>query len=408
MTGPRRRDVLRGFAAAGLGAAAGVAGGWVASETLRDEGTASGALESPPGAPGRVHPHGAHQAGIARPATPQPHGVMAVLDLHDAPPSAADPAFAVSLRALVAQLGVDISSLTAPLDSDEATTDALPDGAGDLSVTVGLGPRVIAAVDPSLPGAQPLPRFASDGDLAPDRVGGDIMLAAYSSDPNAARHAVSWLAARIPGASIRWIQRLFRGPGRGTVTRNPLGFHDGIIVPHGAELDEHVWIPDGPFAGGTLCVIRRLRLQASRFEAEPRARQESIIGRRKGDGTPLSGGKPLGEVDLLAKSPEGDFIVPARSHVRAAHPSFTGSNLMLRRGYAFDDGPIGDDPEARDAGLMFTCFQRDLRTFVQTQHRLDETDDLMAYVTPTASATFLVLPGFAPDRPLGSSIRPAG
>jgi dye decolorizing peroxidase len=78
---------------------------------------------------------------------------------------------------------------------------------------------------------------------------------------------------------------------------------------------------------------------------------------------------------------------------------------MLRRGYAFDDGALGDDSDVRDAGLMFTCFQRELRTFVQTQHRLDETDDLMAYATPTASASFLILPGFTPERPLGDSLR---
>ena len=100
---------------------------------------------------------------------------------------------------------------------------------------------------------------------------------------------------------------------------------------------------------------------------------------------------------LRAKTEAGDYLTPARSHVRAAHPSFTGSRLMLRRGYAF-----GTQPD--DAGLMFVCFQNELDAFVKTQHRLDELDDLMAFATPTASASFLILPGFAADRPLGATL----
>jgi dye decolorizing peroxidase len=397
MSAPRRRDVLRGFAAAGLGAAAGVAGGWAVAEA---QPAASPAPAPPASEDGgrRVDPHGAHQAGIARPATPQSHGVMVVLDVAGVR-SPAD------VRAVCAALGVAITALTGDGSAEDPAGSVLPDGPGDLTITVGIGPRLVGLVDPSLPGAEELPRFASDGGLGADRAGGDMLLAAYSSNPNDADHAARWLADGIAEASVRWSQRLFRGPSRGTVTRNPLGFHDGIIVPHGErELDEHVWIADGPLAGGTICVVRRLRLDASRFRAESQARQEEIVGRRRHDGAPLSGGGPDDEADLLAKTPDGQFVLPARSHVRAAHPSFTGSGLMLRRGYAFDDGPLGEDADVRDAGLMFTCFQRELRTFVQTQHRLDETDDLMAFAAPTASATFLILPGFTAEQPLGGTL----
>ena len=70
---------------------------------------------------------------------------------------------------------------------------------------------------------------------------------------------------------------------------------------------------------------------------------------------------------------------------------------MLRRGYAFDDG--GDD-----TGLLFVCFQRSLRTFVATQERLDDVDALSQFVTPTGSATFVVLPGFDRTTPLGATL----
>lgn len=119
------------------------------------------------------------------------------------------------------------------------------------------------------------------------------------------------------------------------------------------------------------------------------------MGRRRGSSEPLSGGGPEADADLTAKSADGEYLIPADSHVRRAHPLTSGSGLMLRRSYSYDDGPT-------DRGLLFVCFQRDLRTFVATQHRLDEGDALMRYATATASGTFLVLPGFTPDRPLGS------
>jgi dye decolorizing peroxidase len=168
-------------------------------------------------------------------------------------------------------------------------------------------------------------------------------------------------------------------------------------VPRGeAELKRSVWIGEGRLAGATVCVIRRLRIDTARFRGQPVEAREAIIGRRLGDGAPLSGGGPDDQVDLNAKTPEGEFLVPARSHARGAHPSFTGSGLMFRRSYSFENGT--------ESGLVFISFQNELRIFVATQQRLDEVDDLMKYVTPTASGTFLMLPGFRAQDPLGSGL----
>ena len=180
-----------------------------------------------------------------------------------------------------------------------------------------------------------------------------------------------------------------------------MGFMDGIVVPHDAAgFDEGVWIGDGPLAGGSILVIRRLRLETARFRALPVDSREAVFGRRLSDGTPLSGGKPDDQVDLRAKTPEGEFVIPADAHARAAHPSFTGSPLMFRRSYSFEN----DGGSGADSGLVFMSFQNELRTFVATQQRLDEVDALMPFTSPTASATFVVLPGFSDNRPLGSSL----
>lgn len=378
--GPGRRSLIRGLAAAGIGSVAFLAGRATVGEALVSPEHSAAAEPVPSKGP--------HQAGIDRPATPQPHGLIAVLDLPDGTDDVAG---------MCAALGAAITALT-------TTGDDLLDGPGDLSLTLGLGPRLVASIDDSLPGARELPAFSGDEDIFEAHVGGDLLLAGYGSDPNVVDQAVEHLITRIPGATRRWSQRVFRAPGQGTIVRNPLGFHDGVIVPRGEEaLAEHVWIDDGPLAGGTICVLRRLRLDIGEFCAKSLATQEQIMGRRRGDGSPLSGGGPTDEADLLARSPTGEFLTPARSHVRAAHPSFTGSQLMLRRGYAYDNGHT--DEGTRDAGLMFICFQRDLKTFTRTQHRLDESDDLMAYVRTTATGTFLILPGYDDNQPLGDPLR---
>lgn len=374
-SGPTRREILIGLLAGAAGAGAGVAGAVTFSSDRPGDTAPDG------GGTDAVAANGRTQAGIDRPGTPQPFGRLLVLDVD----------LAADVVAWLGALGAGIL---------DATT-------GDLTVTVGVGPALVAALDPALPGAEDLPEFRGDADIPPERRGGDVLLAAYGSDPGVLRPVLHDLAAGIPGAVVRWEQALFRGPGSGTRVRNPLGFHDGIVVPHGdAELDDNVWITDGPLAGGSICVVRRLRLDIEGFRSLPVADQERIIGRRRIDGTPLSGGGPDDDVDLSARTPEGDPVIDAHAHVRAAHPSFTGSRLMLRRGYAFDDGT--DATGTDDAGLAFICFQSDLRTFVATQHRLDELDALGAFSTPTASGTFLILPGFDAERPLGSALAATG
>ncbi|MCX4584328.1 Dyp-type peroxidase [Streptomyces sp. NBC_01481] len=299
---------------------------------------------------------------------------------------------------LVAGLGTRALALT---QRGDAALGGLPPG--DLTVTVGVGPRVVAAVDRGLPGAVELPAFARE-EMTDAARSGDLMVQVCASDPQVVTLADgalrTWLRER--SAAPRWEQYGFRSPAprdRPGPVRNLLGFLDGMTVPRTPqELAREVWLPaPDRVRGGTVAVVRRLRLDVARFLAQDLDRQERAIGRRREDGAPLSGGGPDAPLDLGAKSAQGRYLVPALAHARRAHPNATGSGLMLRRGYSYANGPD-------DRGLLFICFQRELRTFVATQQRLDDGDELSGFATATASGTFLVLPGFSAARPLGASL----
>lgn len=374
-----RRDALLGFGGAALGAAAAagtLSGGVVASNS---SGVVASNRALPPSSPadvrgGSVQAAGLNQAGITRPETPQSHTLLHVYDIGGE---------GITWASAV---GASIASLTT---ASPLSAELFPDGHGDLTLTVGVGARLSTEVAGLLDGG--LPAFAQDGAIAETNRGGDVLISACATDPGILAAAIDAVAQALPAAVLRWSQRGHRSPGEGTVVRNPLGFYDGVIVPRGeAEQAENVWITEGTFAGGTVCVIRRLRLKVAEFAALSLKDQEATIGRRKADGAPLSGGVLADQAGLRAKSPEGDYLVPARSHIRAAHPSFTGSKLMFRRGYGFDNGVVDG---IQDSGLLFVCFQDTQRTFVATQQRLDETDDLMTFATPTATASFVILPG---------------
>jgi dye decolorizing peroxidase len=360
-----RRNVLMSAAAL----AAGAAGVYTVSRTTQGNASVPAASTGAP-------VYGAHQAGVDRPVDPQSFALLSVLD--------------VSARTrgevadVLARLGRMIGANTSDRD-------------GDLTVTVGIGPRLTRLAGIARPGQEPLPTFAGDHRIVALYTGGDLLLAIHGSDADRIEKVRDHLVSTM-SAHERWAQHGFRhnaGDGR---ARNPLGFLDGVVIPRtAAELKKNVWIPDGPAADGTVCVVRRLKLDVERFRSLPIRRQERIIGRRLSGGAPLSGAGPFAQVDLEAKTPDGEYVVPEHAHARAAHPSFTGSHLMLRRSYSYENGRA-------DQGVLFVSFQRDLATFVRTQQRLDEVDELMRFATTTASGSFLVLPGFDHRRPLGATL----
>ncbi|AEM80119.1 Dyp-type peroxidase [Streptomyces violaceusniger] len=334
-----------------------------------------------------VSPTGRYQAGITLPQPAQRNLLAVVADLVDAVP----------VRPLLAELGEAVRTLTAGIDT---RLMGLPPG--DLTVTIGVGPRLVRTVDPALPGAKDLPRFSRE-QIASRARGGDLLIQICAGDalvvPVVAAALLEQAGDRI---QERWRQSGVRGANvpvdRGRAApRNLFGFVDGIVGPHTrAEQERDLWLAGpAPVAGGTLAVLRRMELDLPRFAKLSVPEQEAVFGRRRTTGVPLSGGSIASGPDLGAKTPDGRYLVPAEAHARRAHATAVGVGLMLRRSYS-TDGPA--------PGLLFMSFQNDIRTFTNTLTRMDNSDALLEYTTTTASATFLILPGFDEQHPLGSRL----
>lgn len=275
-------------------------------------------------------------------------------------------------------------------------------GPSDLTGTVGIGPGVVRRyLGRTSPGAVELPEFVRE-DIAESERGGDLVIQLCCTEPVRLALAQSHIQDVLPSEyDLKWETTGFRGSPDQGVGRNLLGFHDGVSVPKTAEdFDIDVWL-DQPahLSGGTLMVVRKMRIDVKTFTAQSLAQQEQAIGRERKTGVPLSGGKFEDDPDLHAKTDAGVFAIPNQAHVRRAHPLPAGApGLMLRRSYSYFNS-------REDQGLIFISFQKEIASFVKTQKRMDEGDALLDHTMTTASGSFLILPGFRGGSSLGDSLR---
>ncbi|MFJ5307302.1 Dyp-type peroxidase [Streptomyces sp. NPDC088350] len=327
--------------------------------------TAAGCTRDDP-APGRRGPafEGARQAGVT---TPQQAAVLVMAyDLHAGLRGAAG---ARALRGVLRRW--------------RRAVPQAPDPGAHLTATVAVGPRLPGRLGlPAPAGLDELPPFPGDR-LDPARCGGDLLLQVCADDARSAAGAAAELS-RLAGDVLRprWRQAGFLPPTPdGSTPRNLLGFKDGTGNPTPDECERWVWSQDATFL-----VVRRVRLRVEAFARLAAHRQEEVIGRRRADGAPLGGGREGDHVDIFAKTPQGRYVTPLRSHVHAASPRFDAGARMLRRGYSYDDGP-------GDRGLLFLAFMRDPALFVRVQQRLAVRDDLSRFTEHRGSAVAYVLPG---------------
>ncbi|MEV6198441.1 iron uptake transporter deferrochelatase/peroxidase subunit [Streptomyces sp. NPDC051771] len=409
-----RRRLLGTVGAAGAaGLVIGAAGGAGIAAAVSEDGTAtpgaggSGALTSV-GAT-EVGFHGRHQPGITTPL--QSRGHLIAFDL-------APGAGRREAAALLRRWSATARTLMAGEAPAEDTGIALDAGPSSLTVTFGFGRTFfdrtgLAARRPAQ--LEPLPAFSSDA-VDPKRSEGDLWVQIGADDALVAFHALRALQKDAGDAArVRWQMNGFnRSAGataRPMTARNLMGQVDGTNNPKTTDpdFDRRIFVPAGAtgaqdwMAGGSYAVVRRIRMLLDDWERLAREKQEQVIGRRKADGAPLSGGSETTPLDLDKLGPDGKPVIPGNAHARISAPEQNGGAAMLRRPFSFHDG-IGADGTP-DAGLLFICWQADpLRGFVPVQRKLDRGDALSAFIRHESSGLFAVPGGAAEGEYVGQRL----
>lgn len=221
-------------------------------------------------------------------------------------------------------------------------------------------------------------------------------------------------------ARVRWQMNGFnRTPGATAhpmTARNLMGQLDGTNNPRPADhdFDARIFVP-GPsdfatadpaqewLAGGSYAVVRRIRMLLDDWEKLSVAHQERVIGRRKDDGAPLSGGSETTAMELDEIGPDGTPLIPSNAHARISSPEKNGGAAMLRRPFSYHDGIAADGTP--DAGLLFVCWQADpFRGFVPVQRKLDRGDALAPFIRHEASGVYAVPGGVARGEYVGQRL----
>lgn len=402
-----RRKLLGTVGAAGAtGLALGAAGG-AATYAGAGEQPAAGTALATVGSTA-VPFHGTHQAGILQPL--QARGHLVAFDL--VPGAGRKEAMAL-MRRWSAVAGLLMAGKPV---GDGDTGVALDAGPSSLTVTFGFGASFfdrtgLVARRPA--GLDPLPAFSSDR-LDPKRSNGDLWVQIGADDAFVAFHALRAVQKEAGGAAkVRWQMNGFnRSPGATAhpmTARNLMGQVDGSRNPKPSEPDfqERVFVPAGGeqpwMTGGSYAVVRRIRMLLDDWEKLPLKQQERVIGRRKSDGAPLTGGSETTAIDLDRTGPDGKLVVPDNAHARISAPEQNGGAAMLRRPFSFHDG-IGPDGSP-DAGLLFIAWQADPRRgFVPVQRKLDRGDALSPFVRHEASGLFAVPGGPGEDEYVGQRL----
>ncbi|GAN79525.1 Dyp-type peroxidase [Acidocella aminolytica] len=405
---------------------------------------------------------GKHQAGIATPQ--QTHLVFASFDI-----IAQSQSDLVRLLQDWTQAAAIMAAgdLVEPADgnaskppTDSGTVRGL--GPGRLTLTFGFGPGLfekdgkdrygLAAKRPAA--LVDLPRFNGD-QLEPAYTGGDLCIQACADDSAVAFHAIRQLAHMAapndaadgyggkkagatlaynakPGvATLRWLQTGFLPDyPAGETPRNLFGFKDGTENPgrpdpaeisHGktignGSLGEAVWVGnEGPvwMQGGSYLVVRRIRMALQHWDNTALDFQESIFGRKKVSGGPLTGGGEFTPLNLDATDADGNPVIAENSHVRLGAASTNDGARILRRAYSYNDGlkmiaerwPPWRQGLEYEAGLIFVAFQRDPRTgFIKIFDRMSKFDMMNQFTTHTGSAIFACPSGIAKGGFIGADL----
>jgi dye decolorizing peroxidase len=354
--------------------------------------------------------HGKHQPGITEGL--QARGHLVAFDL-------AAGAGRQEAAALLRRWSTTAERLMAGEAAAHDDTDVARDaGPSSLTITFGFGSSFFArtGLDKQRPvSLDPLPDFSSDH-LDRARSNGDLWVQIGADDALVAFHALRAIQKEAGGAArVRWQMNGFnRTPGATAhpmTARNLMGQIDGTRNPKpaDADFDKRIFVPASGsgdpawMANGSYAVVRRIRMLLDDWEKLSVKAQEGVIGRRKSDGAPLSGGTETTAMDLEKADAHGNYVVPGNAHARITRPDQNGGAAMLRRPFSYHDGFDADG--VPDAGLLFVCWQADpLRGFVPVQRKLDRGDALSKYIRHEASGLFAVPGGAARGEYVGQRL----
>ena len=400
LAAPNRRKMMFGLGLAG-GAVAGAltqsGAAFAATSSAGDAAQPDQALVA------RQPFYGPHQSGITTPRPPT--GLVVAFDVLAKTRG--------DLERLLRKLTERIAFLTqgGPAPEIDPKFPALDSGLlgpivtpGNLTMTVAVGASLFDARF-GLAGAKPthlarMPQFPNDA-LEAESCHGDLLIQLCSDTPDTGIHALRDIIKNFPDLiAMRWkIDGYNAGPPAANqppfTPRNLLGFKDGTANLNPADnavVNRLVWVaPDSAepawAAGGSYQVVRIIRNFVERWDRTPLQEQQTIIGREKMIGAPLTMAAERDEPDY-AGDPKGERI-RLDAHIRLANPrtAQTQANLILRRPYNYSRG-ISKSGQL-DMGLLFICFQADLQNgFVAVQNRLNG-EPLEEYIKPVGGRFFL-------------------
>ncbi|MBO1332787.1 iron uptake transporter deferrochelatase/peroxidase subunit [Streptomyces sp. VRA16 Mangrove soil] len=388
--GVGRRRLLRGAALVGAGLATGGA-----AEPAQRDGAAKVASVAPF--------HGARQASVV--AAPRRATALVSFDVTaENRAELGDVLRTLTHRARFLATGglPDPAGVTAAPADSGILGERVPGGA--LAVTVGVGASLfderygLARDKPTRLTAMPV---FPDDDLKSAWCHGDVSLQLHADDRDTVLHALRDIARHTRGGlQVRWRIDGFSSPPRPSGTpRNLMGFKDGTANPDSADrraMERLVWVGKGGgepawAVGGSYQVVRLIRMLVEFWDRVSLSEQERMFGRARETGAPLDGNAEH-DTPRFTDDPKGD-VIPLDAHIRLANPRTPGTaqQRILRRAYNYD---LGTDANGNlDMGLLFCCYQQDVRRQFETVQKRLAGEPLTDYISPFGGGYFFALPG---------------